>query len=345
MTPSSVFSQDLGATAATSAHTYTVNSAITGNCSFLPPAGPRSLNIASGSLSCQSDGRASNATFNVSAAANAPNGTQLTSLHTSAQVAIAAGSPGSTAIDQADAGAGFRDILSMLAKPDHMQIDFALSGTFDVQAGGDFNIFSSESYATVGVTVQAQSGEYVQSPLFFGSVQPFGQGLTSLTSTLVDPRVGPTTTRFDDAANSPSFNFALIGPGQYRLTLGPSFFDDVNKSVFLDLELAASARLVPVVVPGSGMSATADFSNTLKLLDVMAFDADGHDITADAFGGFASEQLVVAPPVPEPATSALIVVGLLGFVARRRMPILATRSNAELGRVPLRVGTSSHQML
>ena len=69
-------------------------------------------------------------------------------------------------------------------------------------------------------------------------------------------------------------------------------------------------------VAGTG-SGTADFFNTLTMTGLQALDAAGRPVTAE-FSGASGTRYTPAGVVPEPATLALVALGLTGALTRSR---------------------------
>ena len=265
----------------------------------------------SGPLSCNVGA----ATVTVSASASAPSGTmpgQLAELHAATRVEIAPGGPPRSSTTHADglAFANFRDYVDLSAiRPDHMTFDFALSGSLFLSGPFDF-----EQSASVDMSIYAQSGIYA--PPVFGSASPFGSGEADAISTLVNnqPMQSGITDRL---GNSPDFHFVATAPGQYELTLGTSFFDNLsNTQVLLEFGLLSKVLLRDYGPEPLDLLATSDYSHTLRMTDVRAFDTDGHDVTTDAFLGFESAGLAGVPAVPEPSEWLLMLAGLVWVVRK-----------------------------
>jgi len=264
----------------------------------------------SGPLSCSVGA----ATVSVSATASAPSGTmpgQLAELHAATRIEIApGGSPRGTYEVFATSFANFRDYVDLGAvRPDHMTFDFALSGNLFVS--GPFGLDQS---ASVDMSIYAQSGVYA-APVFY-SYTPFAAGASDAISTLL-PGQPIQSGITDRAGNSSDFHFVATAPGQYELTLGTSFFDNLsNTQVLLEFGLFSQVLLRDYGPSSSDLLATSDYSHTLRMTDVRAFDADGHDVTTDAFLGFASAGLADVPAVPEPSEWLLMLAGLVWVVTR-----------------------------
>lgn len=194
-----------------------------------------------------------------------------------------------------------------------MTFDFALSGSLFVSGPFDFDQSSS-----VDMSIYAQSGIYAAPG--FNSYGPFAAGASDATSTLL-PSQPVQSSITDRAGNSTDFHFRTTGPGQYELTLGTSFFDNPsNTDVLLEFGLLSQVRLRDYGPNSFDVLATSDYSHTLRMTDLHAFDADGHDVTSDAFLGFASAGLADAPAVPEPSEWLLMLAGLAWVVTRAARP-------------------------
>lgn len=261
----------------------------------------------SGPLSCN----IGTAAVMVSASAVAPSGPgHLAELHaaTSIEIAPFVSGPRSAPHDVvATAGAFFRDYVDIgPVRPDHMTFDFGLTGNLFVS--GPFGLDQS---ALVDVYVDANSGVYA-SPVFY-SFTPSAAGASDAISTLVpgQPMQSGITDRL---GNSPDFHFVLTPSGQYELTLGTSFFDNLsNTQVLLEFGLFSEVTLFDdtegMPSPGDLLS-ISDYAHTLRMIGVHAFDANGNDVTTDAFLGFESANLASVPAVPEPSEWLLMLAGL-----------------------------------
>ncbi|HXK26414.1 MAG TPA: hypothetical protein VMS55_27370 [Myxococcota bacterium] len=214
---------------------------------------------------------------------------------------------------------GFGDALFLdyiqfgSVRPNYMIMDFVRTGTLD--AHGDFSVPNLVSQASVDVQLYAQDVYYA--PPFAGSFIPYGTGSGSASSTFEN---GSTTDQIQIFPGSSSdFQLSTNGTGLYELYLGPAFFSNPsNTHLLLQMSLSTHARVSDAWVT-SGVSvvdAVSDFSNTLEMTSLQAFDAEDHDITADAIAGFASDAL----PLPEPGPFAMWTAGLscLAVLAHRR---------------------------
>jgi hypothetical protein len=116
-------------------------------------------------------------------------------------------------------------------------------------------------------------------------------------------------------------------------TGGPTFFipgtiDNLGGNV------AATADTLIGVIPGvtgNGLLATIDFtalgvgSSGLELANVILLDSQLNEIPDTLVNGSITVQKPVGS-VPEPATLGLLALGVIGFCAARRRPILAHRA-------------------
>lgn len=249
------------------------------------------------------------AAVSVSASAVAPSGTmpgQLAELHAATRVEVApGGSPRGTYAVDALAFANFRDYVELGAvRPDHMTFDFGLSGSLFISGP-----FDHEQSALVDMSVYAQSGIYV-APGINSSV-PFGEGASDAISKLVNNQPIQNSIK-DRAGNSADFHFVATAPNNYELTLGTSFFDNpANTHVLLEFGLLTEVLLRDYGPSSFDLLASSDYSHTLRMTGVRAFDADGNDVTSDAFLGFESAGLAGVPAVPEPSEWLLMLAGLV----------------------------------
>ena len=264
----------------------------------------------SGPLSCNVGA----ATVSVSASAVAPSGTmpgQLAELHAATRIEVAPGGlPRPTYKVDALAFANFRDYVVLGAvRPDHMTFDFGLSGNLFISGPFDF-----EQSALVDMSIYAQSGIYA-SPGINSSI-PFGEGASDAITKLVNNQ--PIQSGITDrAGNSPDFHFVETSPDNFELTLGTSFFDNpVNTRVLLEFGLLTEVLLRDYGPSSFDLLASSDYSHTLRMTDVRAFDAAGNDVTTDAFLGFESAGLAGVPAVPEPSECLLILLGLAWVVTK-----------------------------
>ena len=153
------------------------------------------------------------------------------------------------------------------------------------------------------LSITAQSGFYAAP--FFGSFPPFGYGLGAERNAWDADVV--TSSSFAAPNNSPDYSLQNNGGGSYQLILGPAFFANPdNTHLLLEMQLLAQAQATSAWLSGSPIiDSTADFSHTLRMTSLRAYDENDVDVTDTAVVAFASDAL----PVPEP--------GLAGSLAGR----------------------------
>ncbi|MFO0688021.1 MAG: hypothetical protein U0900_04895 [Myxococcota bacterium] len=222
----------------------------------------------------------------------------------------------------AQSSASFRDFIALGdPRPTSLVVDFELTGLLD--GHGPFSVLSDlRSVSFVEVSITAQSGFY--SAPFFGSFQPYGYGFGSGRDTWDDGVV--TSTSFAAPNNTTDYDLHNNGNGRYTLYLGPEFFANPdNTHLLLEMQLLSQAQAYSSWLSGSPLiDSTADYSHTLRMTSLRAYDENDVDITETAVVAFASDGL----PVPEPALAGSLAVGATALATIGR----ASRRSARIRR-------------
>ena len=228
------------------------------------------------------------------------------------------------------AGSRFSDFLLLgETRPASMTLGFRLDGAleFGTTYPVPEAIQPNAVKAQVSYTVGAQSAHTFGNG--FGSFTPLGEGSVISDRIAQGFGLGPqpvTTNIYRSGTLEHSASPDPLNPFVTRvtITLGPEFFDNpANPGVLLDISLNTFAYAPAVFFHDGGPDdgshtgrVGADYLNTFSMESLVAYDANGADITNIAVLGFASSNI---PPVPEPQIVAMLLGGLgVVFQAQRR---------------------------
>lgn len=215
------------------------------------------------------------------------------------------------------AHAAFVDYVKLASVPtNHLVLNYQWNGGFTLNDPAEQKHLTA-AYGTVYMSFRTTSGN-LYSDGSFGRCWSCSYGDTGEMTTL---NLGNTSSSgiFKDT-NATDYD-VQVSPGNYKITLGPSFFANPEyHDLAIDFSLGVNATLyADYYYALTPLFVDADFSHTLRMTSINAYDDQGNDITSQAILGFASSNFPTAP-VPEPETYGMLLagLGLIGTIARRR---------------------------